>query len=113
MLYDICYMLYDTCFICYILHAICFMLYYMLYDTCYMLYANCYMIYAICYMKDARMPLGAKMAPGPPPESCQDIFFMDFGPQFDGFRNPTWWILDPNLMNFGPNLVEFGLRLGG
>ena len=46
------------------------------------------------------MPLGAKMGPGPPPDSSQDRCLwildpnlVDFGPHLGGFWTPSWWIL--------------------
>ena len=54
------------------------------------------------------VPLGAKMAPRPPPDLSQDRFFLildpnlvDFGAQLGGFWSPSWWILDPILVDFG------------
>ena len=54
------------------------------------------------------VPLGAKMAPRPPPDLSQDRFFLildpnlvDFGAQLGGFWSPSWWILEPILVDFG------------
>ena len=52
-------------------------------------------------LEEVLVLLGAKMGPGPPPDPSQDRCLwildpnlVDFGPQLDGFWDPTWWILD-------------------
>ena len=53
------------------------------------------------------MPLEDKMASGSPlPRPLPRLSFMFFGPQFGGFWIPTWWILEPNF-------VDFHYQLGG
>ena len=52
---------------------------------------------------------GPKTSPRDPPRQI----LVDFGTQLGGFWDPTWWILDPKLLDFGwilyPTWVIFGL----
>ena len=38
--------------------------------------------------------------PQDPPKGLPRPIFLDFGPQLGGFWTPSWWILDPNLVDF-------------
>ena len=50
---------------------------------------------------------GPRSSPRPLPRQ----FFIDFGPQLDGFWTPTWWILDLTLVILWSNLEDFGSQL--
>ena len=58
--------------------------------------------------------LGRVLGPRWPQDPSRDLprpIFLDFEPQLGGFWTPTWLILGPNSMDFGPLGLTFSMIL--